>query len=131
MKTKKYILLPCAGASKAGRLSLAAALEFADEQGGTVWSVAKLACGQEPARSAAKAAIVSVDGCATGCGSRILQAKGITVKAHLLISDLGIVKEEKVDFSPDELQLVKDGIEACCSEADNIFPRLAGGCGCR
>ncbi len=131
MGKMEYILLPCAGASNIGRLSLAASLEFASEQGGTVWSIARVSCGEEPTTFSARAAIVAVDGCATGCGARILLAKGIDPKAHLLISDLGIAKEERADTDADELQLVKDGIEACCSDADNIFPRLAGACGCR
>lgn len=131
MKVKDYILLPCAGASNVGRLTLAASHEFAKEKNGTVWSVARVACGEEPGADVAGAAIVAVDGCATGCAARILLGKGITPKAHLLVSDLGIGKDETVDTDPDELQLVKDGIEASCSVADYIFPRLAGACCCR
>jgi uncharacterized metal-binding protein len=131
MRPKEYILLPCAGASNVGRLTLAASREFIEEKGGTVWSVARVACGEEQAACPAGTAIVAVDGCATGCAARILQEKGIIPKAHLLISDLGIGKDRTADTDPDELQLVKDGIEASCSDADTIFPRLAGACGCR
>lgn len=130
MKAKDYILLPCAGASNVGRLTLAASHEFTEEKGGTIWSVAKVACGEEPKFDAA-GPIVAVDGCATGCAARILLARGITPKAHLLVSDLGIGKDETTDFDADELQLVKDGIEASCSEAAVYFPRVAGACCCR
>jgi uncharacterized metal-binding protein len=131
MENKEYILLPCAGASNVGRLSLAASLEFADDRQGTVWSIAKVACGEEPMKCSASAVIVVVDGCASGCAAKILQSKGITPKAHLLLSDLGIVKEERAEPEADELQLVKDGIEAGCNTTDTSFPRLAGGCCCR
>lgn len=123
------MILPCSGASNVGQLSHAAAVALTRDGFGKMFCLAGIAAGLEPFLSAVHAArtFVAVDGCQTACTRRTLEKAGIACTNHLVITDLGIAKNDE-QFDSEGLQLVKDAIQACCAEVKPIV-RL-GGCMC-
>lgn len=122
-------ILPCSGASNVGQLSHAAAVALSRDGFGKMFCLAGIGAGLEPFITVVQKAqrSIIVDGCQTACARRTLEKEGIDCTNHLVITDLGIAKN---DDQPDSesLQLVKDAIQACCAEAQPII-RL-GGCMC-
>jgi len=129
-RTKHYSFLPCAGVSNVGRLTLEGATDYAAEISGNVISIAAIASGAESLLQSQKAPIVVIDGCEKCCATAILKSRGLSATYHLAVTDLGITKEKRINASEEEVQLVKDGIEACCNEVDGLYPRMTGSCGC-
>jgi uncharacterized metal-binding protein len=124
------MLLPCSGACSVGQLSHQAAIELTAEGFGRMYSLAAIAAGLPAAVAAAGQVrkVVAVDGCDTGCSRRILERTGIGCNTFLVITALGIELEDSLRIDQDNLQLVKDAVQACCAEVQPII-RL-GGCMC-
>jgi uncharacterized metal-binding protein len=122
--------LPCSGACSVGQLSHQAVIELTGAGFGRMYSLAAIAAGLAAAIADAGKArmVVAVDGCEKGCSRRILERTGIGCRHHLIITTLGIDREDSLRIDNDNLQLVKDAIQACCAEARPII-RL-GGCMC-
>lgn len=128
--TSDIILLPCSGPCNVGQLSHLAAVALTGRGFGRVHGLAGIAAGVEPFIAAARAARlrVAIDGCPTACSRRILENLGIGCDNHLLITDLGIDRDDSLQPDRDNLELVIDAIQACCAEVKPIV-RL-GGCMC-
>lgn len=128
--TSDIILLPCSGPCNVGQLAHLAAVVLTGRGFGRISSLAGIAAGMEPFIGAARAArqCVAVDGCSTACGRRILENSGIECGNHLVITDLGIDRDDNLQPDREHLELVIDAIQACCAEAKPIV-RL-GGCQC-
>lgn len=126
------MILPCSGASSVGQLSHMAAAALSREGAGRMFCLAGIGAGLEPFLATAQQAerMIVVDGCRTACGRRILEKAGVDCRSHLVITDLGIAREDRLQAAPDpeSLQLVKDAILACSAEVKPII-RL-GGCTC-
>jgi uncharacterized metal-binding protein len=126
------MILPCSGASSVGQLSHMAAAALSREGAGRMYCLAGIGAGLEPFLAAAQQAerLIVVDGCRTACGRSILEKAGIDCRNHLVITDLGIAREDGLQAAPDSgaLQLIKDAIMACSAEVKPII-RL-GGCTC-
>ncbi|MBB5348849.1 putative zinc-binding protein [Desulfoprunum benzoelyticum] len=124
------MMLPCAGACSVGQLSHQAAVELTAAGFGRMYSLAAIAAGLPSAAADAGKVrmIVAIDGCDTGCSRRILEQRGIGCNHQLIITDLGIDREDGLQIDGEQLQLVKDAIQACCAEVQPIV-RL-GGCMC-
>jgi len=124
------MLLPCSGACSVGQLSHQAVVELTGAGFGRMYSLAAIAAGLAAAVADAGKVrmVVAVDGCESGCSRRILEGTGVGCRHHLVITTLGIDREDSLQIDNDNLQLVKDAIQACCAEARPIV-RL-GGCMC-
>ncbi len=126
------MILPCSGASSVGQLSHMAAAALSREGAGRMFCLAGIGAGLESFLTAAQQAerMIVVDGCRTACGLRVLNKAGIDCRNHLVITDLGIAREDSLQATPDpeSLQLVKDAILACSAEVKPII-RLSG-CTC-
>ncbi|KAB2888291.1 MAG: zinc-binding protein [Desulfobulbaceae bacterium] len=124
------ILLPCSGPCNVGQLSHLAAVGLTGRGFGRMHSLAGIAAGVQPFLAAARAARqrVAIDGCLTACSRRLLENIGIVCDSHLVITDLGIDRDDNLQADRDNLELVIDAIQACCAEAKPIV-RL-GGCMC-
>ncbi len=124
------MLLPCSGACSVGQLSHQAAVELTTAGFGRMYGFAAIAAGLAAAIADAGKVrmIVAIDGCATACSRQILEKTGIGCSNHLIITDLGIDWEDSLRIKNEDLQLVKDAIQACCAEVKPII-RL-GGCMC-
>ena len=55
---------------------------------------------------------VLIEGCNKGCGKKIFDTAGIQPDEHLLITNLGIERENKIDYSKDELEKVLKAVKA-------------------
>lgn len=124
------MLLPCSGACSVGQLSHQAAVELTAAGFGRMSSLAAIAAGPLPtiADTGKTCMVVVIDGCETECCRQFLEKIGIGCTSHLVITTLGIDRKDSLRIDGDDLQLVKDAIEACCAEARPII-RL-GGCMC-
>ena len=124
------IMLPCSGASNVGQLSNNAAVELHREGYGRLYCLAGIGAGREIFITEARKAriLIAVDGCEAGCATLLLEKNGMACTQHLIVTDLGIAKTTDLTSAPENLQLVKDAIQACCAEAKPIV-RL-GGCMC-
>ena len=128
--TSDIILLPCSGPCNVGQLAHLAAVALTGRGFGRLYSLAGIAAGVQPFIDAARDARqrVAVDGCGTACSRRILENSGIECGNHLVITDLGIDRDDNLQPDRGDLELVIDAIQACCAEAKPIV-RL-GGCMC-
>lgn len=123
-------ILPCAGASNVGQLASNAGVALHQEGFGRLYCLAGIGAGLEAFTTEARKAriIIVIDGCQQCCAKLLLAKNGMACSHHLVVTDLGIVKKADLTPDPESLQLVKDAIQACCSEAKPIV-RL-GGCLC-
>ena len=55
---------------------------------------------------------VLIEGCAKGCGKAILDAASINPDEHLIVTDIGIERENKIDYSQEELDRVLTAAKA-------------------
>lgn len=128
--TEDILLLPCSGACSVGQLSHQGAVELTAAGFGRMYGPAAIAAGLAAALADAGRArkVVAIDGCESACSRRILDNNGIGCTHHLIITTLGIDRNDSLEITAEDLDLVKDAIEACCVEARPII-RL-GGCMC-
>ncbi|TKB25486.1 hypothetical protein FCL47_13160 [Desulfopila sp. IMCC35006] len=128
----KILMLPCAGASRAGQLTRHAVQELVLEgkgewvDGGRGANLPEMIC-----RPADALPFIVVDGCEQQCGRKQLGALNCNLEFHLSLADLGIEKTESTDLWCDALQLVKDAIIAEGTRLSERPPIILGGCGCR
>lgn len=124
-------LLPCGGMSGAGQTGVKAAIEFSQQGNCELLSIAELAVGNSPFPSPEMEKLVVIDGCQKKCGLTFVQNADVCPDSSLCLADLGIEhRPDSTDVDDEEVVLARDGIEACCNEVGDIFPRI-GGCSCR
>lgn len=128
-------IVPCGGLSNVGQLTLLGSKDYAEKNRALLFSIAKVACGGcGLARDRGR--LLIVDGCDEICGRKIVEQQGQKPDYHLILTDLGIEKQDRTSetLNADEkagiIELVVDGIEACCAEVDGVFPQMTGPCGC-
>lgn len=55
---------------------------------------------------------VLIEGCTKGCGKAILDEAGINPDEHLVVTDIGIERENKTNYSKEELDRVLTAVKA-------------------
>lgn len=115
----KLNIFSCSGACNVGQLSHSAVTDICKSPFGVHRSITKAATSQI---QEVLGNIVVVDGCDLQCAKKLLNSCNIEEKHHLIITNLGIEKDESPIFSEENLALVKDGIQACCVDVpeDNM-----------
>jgi len=121
--------LPCSGACSVGQLSHQAVIELTGAGFGRMYSLAAIAAGLAAAIADAGKArmVVAVDGCERGAAVGSSRGPG-SAAGTIWSSPPSASSEDSLRIDNDNLQLVKDAIQACCAEARPII-RL-GGCMC-
>ena len=59
---------------------------------------------------------ILIEGCDKSCGKKILDDSGISVQEHLLLTSLGIERENRIDYSPEEFEKVISAIKALLAD---------------
>ena len=54
---------------------------------------------------------VLIEGCSKGCGKKVLDAAGIELDMHFLVTSLGIARENKIDYTQEELEQVLTAVK--------------------
>ncbi|MGB9791834.1 MAG: putative zinc-binding protein [Thermacetogeniaceae bacterium] len=54
---------------------------------------------------------VLVEGCPKGCGKKILDSAGIRPDKHFLVTSLGIERDNRSDYTKEELEMVVSAIK--------------------
>jgi uncharacterized metal-binding protein len=113
-KGKNIMILSCSGASREGRLANQAAVELTGEGFDVMFCLAGIATKKSEFLQSVKDAeqMIVIDGCETACARTILENAGITVKEHIIVSQLAIQKDKGRPLSledavPEDLAAVK------------------------
>lgn len=129
---QKIRILPCAGKSKVGLLTLRAAQELILEGRGEWVTSRQIADFQLHGITATDSSpFIVVDGCEKQCGRKHLETLECDFEFHLSLSDLGIEETEDDEIDGDALQLAKDGIISESTRLSEHPPMIPGGCCCK
>lgn len=92
--TAPTLIFPCSGGSDCGAVADQAARKLAKDGVGRMYCLAGIGGKVESVIANAKAAgkVLAIDGCSLDCAKRTLELGGITVTAHVRMSDLGMEK---------------------------------------
>ena len=109
---RNIMLLTCAGASNVGQLANQAAIELTQDRLAKYSCLAGIgACLSGSIQSAKDAPVMlMIDGCPTACGKGTLGHAGIVLKSHMVITDLGFVKNKDFHLKAEDLLRVKEAI---------------------
>ncbi|OLN33179.1 putative zinc-binding protein [Desulfosporosinus metallidurans] len=55
---------------------------------------------------------VLIEGCIKGCGKKVLDGARIEADKHFLVTSLGIERENKIDYTDEELEQVLTAVKA-------------------
>jgi len=56
--------------------------------------------------------LMAIDGCGMKCGFKILEAAGFAATDHIVVTELGIVKNLELQLNQDDIERVKSAIIA-------------------
>lgn len=59
---------------------------------------------------------ILIEGCEKSCGKKILDDSDINVHKHILVTSLGIERENSIDYSPEELEKVISAIKSLLAD---------------
>ncbi len=109
---RNIMLLTCAGASNVGQLANQAAIELTQDRLAKYSCLAGIgACLSGSIQSAKDAPVMLlIDGCPTACGKGTLGHAGIALKNHIVITELGIMRNEDFHLKAEDLFRVKAAI---------------------
>ncbi len=109
----EVMILACSGGSNVGQLSNRAAVELTVEGFGKMFCLAgiggELSGFVQSARDVPE--MVAIDGCSIGCAKAILEKAQVSMKAYLVLTDLGIEKNKDFDLKSEEIVKVKDAVK--------------------
>ncbi len=125
---QKIHILPCAGASNVGQLTILAVQELVLEGKGERVGFGKQIMFK---RTSESPPFIVVDGCEQQCSKKRLEALNYDLEFHLSLADLGIEKTAFSEITRDDILLVKDAIIAECTRLQERPPMIMGGCCCR
>lgn len=96
--TKQPLLFACAGGSSVGQLSSDACRELTREGKGKLSCLAGIGGHITGIVAMAKNAdaVVVVDGCGVKCALKALEAAGVPITRHIVLTDLGFVKNAEL-----------------------------------
>ena len=129
---QKILILPCAGDSNVGCLTLLAARKLTRDGRATLVDEKKLNFSLNKQKSIVEhLPFVVVDGCEKRCARKRLEETGHDFEFHLSLDDLGIEKTEGKKVLEEDLQLTCDAIIAESTRLSETPPKILGTCGCR
>lgn len=113
------LFLPCSGGSNVGQIANDVARQLATEGCGKFFCLAGIGGHVSGMIESAKASatIVAIDGCGVTCALKTLEAGGVPVSHHIVLTDWGIEKNYTLDLEQSVIRNVKDRIIAML-EAD-------------
>ena len=127
------MILACSGGPNVGQLSNQAAVELTQEGFGKMYCLAGIGGHLSGFVQSAKdiPQMVAIDGCSVGCAKAILDHAEVPIKNYLVVSDLGIEKDQIFDLKKAEVQKIKEAVRDACDRDQPGLPKAAtGACGC-
>ena len=111
------MILSCSGGSNVGQLANQAAVELTEEGFGKMYCLAGvgglLSGFVQSAKDASE--MVAIDGCSIGCAKAILEKADVPLKAHVVLTDLGIEKNKDFHLQQKDVQRVKEAVKQAVS----------------
>lgn len=106
------LIFACAGGSNVGQLANDVCRQLASERYGRLYCLAGIGGHVVGMVESAKLAnnIVVIDGCGVRCAQKTLEAANVSVKHHIVLTDLGIEKQPDLYPGKEEIEKVKDKI---------------------
>jgi uncharacterized metal-binding protein len=110
------MILACAGGSNVGQLSNQAAVELTQEGFGKLFCLAGVGAHLSGFVQSAKdiGELVVIDGCEISCSKAILEHAEIPLKNYVVVSELGIEKNNNLQLDPTEVDRVKQAVKGVC-----------------
>ena len=111
-KKENIMILACSGNCNVGQLSNRAAVELTKEGFGTMLCLAGIGAGLSGFVQSAKDAerMVVIDGCDNACGRTILENAGVSLKKHVIVTQLDIKKSNDLSLNTEDLAAVKHAV---------------------
>lgn len=125
-ETLQVYLFSCNGTSNTGKLTCAGAEQLVQATKMIHGSSNKLFAHPELFPEQAENIIFTfIDGCEKQCLQKLAEKNNVTVKNHLVLTELGIDKCDDPNYTENELQLVIDAIQAKSTPVrDNLMEYL-------
>jgi uncharacterized metal-binding protein len=110
--TVPTMILACAGGSNVGQLSNQAAVELTQEGFGKLFCLAGIGAHLSGFVQSARdiPQIVVIDGCEVACAKGILEQAEVPVRGYLVLTELGIQKNKKLNLNREEVEKVKQAV---------------------
>lgn len=127
------MILACSGGSNVGQLSNQAAVELTQEGFGKMYCLAGIGGHLSGFVQSAKdiPQMVAIDGCPVGCAKAILDHAEVPIKNYLVVTDLGIEKDQNFGLKKEEVQKIKEAVTDACNRDQPGLPKAAtDACGC-
>ena len=108
------VVYTCSGCSSAGQLANHVAVSL-DRRGlAEMASIAGIGASdaQQLTRARSRFPIVAIDGCSNACARRCLERNGIVPARHHTLTDYGVIKRSREDFTAEEAERVLNLIAA-------------------
>ncbi len=106
--TPERTIFACAGASNVGQVSNAAAVWLVDEGFGRLSCTALFAIGKGAVDRAQSGYVMVIDGCSQACAREVLKARGIEPDDHIMITDMGFIKNHSLGVDESMVDAVSD-----------------------
>lgn len=122
------LVFPCAGASNVGQISNAAAVELARQGRVRMYCLAGLGAHISGMVDSAQHVTyrIALDGCPVACARKTLEHAGVPVEKSVVVTELGIQKNHKFEWSYNDL----DCVMAAAVEGTPVMAGEDAGCGC-
>jgi uncharacterized metal-binding protein len=139
------MILPCSGGSNTGQMANQAAVELTQEGFGKIYCLAGIGGRLSGFVQSAKdiEQMIVIDGCEVACGRATLESAGVPLKNHLVVTELGIVKNKDFNLKPEDVAAVKHAVKLAFKTPVSVdfdrplspssMPRMSGsggGCCC-
>jgi len=127
------MILACAGGSNVGQLSNQAAVELTREGFGKLFCLAGIGAHLSGFVQSARDIphLVVIDGCEVACSKGVLEQAEVPVGNYLVITELGIEKNKKMELVWAEVDRVKQAVrELCGHSASTGVMNSSEGCSC-
>ena len=105
-------IFPCAGASNTGQISNMVGVELAKSDVGTMMCTVGIG-GHRPGIVKSGEGcdrIIAIDGCPVNCAKETLEHAGITVDTHIVVTELGVIKNHDLDIPPAQIKEVMEKV---------------------
>ncbi|WP_299982441.1 putative zinc-binding protein [Desulfobacula sp.] len=120
------MVLACSGVSNVGQLSNQAAIELTREGLGKMFCLAGIGGQLSGFVQSAKNVenMVAIDGCKVECVKAILEQAEVPLKNHVVITNLGIEKNNEFTLKAEDIVKVKSAVLDICSKhsGNNLAP---------
>jgi len=112
------MLFACSGGSNVGQLANQAAVELTQEGFGKIYCLAGVGGLLSGFVQSAKDApeMVAIDGCSIGCAKAILERAQVSIKSHLVLTEIGIEKNHDLNLKAEDVRKAKEAVKKSCKE---------------